>query len=222
MTGLRESKKRQTRSTIAQAAADLFRDRGFSAVTVDDVAAAANVSRQTVFNYFPTKEQMLFDREEEIEAALLALVHDQPDGASLVAAFRRHTRGFWERLAEVLTTGAEVHGFWEIVQASPALRDYAEASLGRQARRVGRELAHTWELPLDDPLCQALARTLCGVNAAILTTGLERLSAGEDHTPVVREMLAQADRAYDLLDHGLGVYTPSAPARPMHRPARPS
>ena len=222
MTGLRESKKRQTRSTIAQAAADLFRDRGFSAVTVDDVAAAANVSRQTVFNYFPTKEQMLFDREEEIEAALLALVRDQPDGASLVAAFRRHTRGFWERLAEVLTTGAEVHGFWEIVQASPALRDYAEASLGRQARRVGRELAHTWELPLDDPLCQALARTLCGVNAAILTTGLERLSAGEDHTAVVREMLAQADRAYDLLDHGLAMYTPSAPARPRRRPARPS
>ena len=51
------------------------------------------MSRQTVFNYFPTKEQMLFDREEEIEAALLALVRDQPDGASLVAAFRRHTAG---------------------------------------------------------------------------------------------------------------------------------
>ena len=223
MTGLRESKKRQTRSTIAQAAADLFRDRGFSAVTVDDVAAAANVSRQTVFNYFPTKEQMLFDREEEIEAALLALVRDQPDGASLVAAFRRHTRGILGAARRGRSPPwAEVHGFWEIVQASPALRDYAEASLGRQARRVGRELAHTWELPLDDPLCQALARTLCGVNAAILTTGLERLSDGEDHATVVREMLAQADRAYDLLDHGLAMYTPSAPTRPRRRPARPS
>jgi AcrR family transcriptional regulator len=207
MTGLREIKKRQTRSTIAQTAADLFRDRGFSAVTVDDVAAAANVSRQTVFNYFPTKEQMLFDREEEIEAALLALVRDQPDGASLVAAFRGHTRRFWERFAEVLSTGAETHGFWEIVQASPALRDYAEASVGRQARRVGQELAHTWELPPGDPLCQALARALCGVNAAILTTGLERLTAGEEHTVVVGDMLAQADRAYDLLEHGLGTFS---------------
>jgi AcrR family transcriptional regulator len=64
MTGLREAKKRRTRETIAQAAADLFHERGFAAVTIDDVASAANVSRQTVFNYFPTKEQMLFDRED--------------------------------------------------------------------------------------------------------------------------------------------------------------
>jgi AcrR family transcriptional regulator len=220
MTGLRESKKRQTRSAIAQAAAALFRDRGFSAVTVDDVAAAANVSRQTVFNYFPTKEQMLFDRDEEIEAALLALVRDQPDGAALVAAFRAHTRGFWDRLAEVLSSGTEVHGFWEIVQASPALRDYAEASFARQAQRVGQELAQAWELPPDDLLCQALARALCGVNVAILTARLGRLTAGEDHETVVGDMLAQADRAYDLLEHGLGVYTPSPAARPKRRSAR--
>src|SRR5581483_4208499 len=63
VTGLRETKKRRTRETIAQAAADLFHERGFAAVTVDDVARAADVSRQTVFNYFPSKEQMLFDRE---------------------------------------------------------------------------------------------------------------------------------------------------------------
>ncbi len=213
MTGLRETKKRQTRETIAQAAADLFRDRGFSAVTVDDVAAAANVSRQTVFNYFPTKEQMLFDRDEEIEAALLALVRDQSDGASLVGAFRQHTRGFWERFAEVLSTGAEIHGFWEVVQASPALRDYAEASFGRQAERVGQELARTWDRPLEDPLCQALARVLCGVNVAILTAGLDRLTAGEDHAVVVSDMLAHADQAYTLLEHGLAAYTPSPGGR---------
>lgn len=210
MTGLRESKKRQTRAAIAQAAADLFRDRGFAAVTVDDVAAAANVSRQTVFNYFPTKEQMLFDREEEIEAALLALVRDQADGASLVAAFRRHTRGFWERFAEALSTGVEFHGFWAIVRASPALRDYGEASFGRQAQHVGEEIARTWKRPPDDPLCQGLARALCGVNVAVLTCGLERLTAGEDHGTVVSEMLAQADQAYDLLEHGVAGYTPSS------------
>src|SRR5690349_3592412 len=86
MTGLRESKKRRTREAIAQAAADLFHERGFGAVTVDDVARAADVSRQTVFNYFPTKEQMLFDREDEVSAALLALVRGRRDGASLLAA----------------------------------------------------------------------------------------------------------------------------------------
>src|SRR5579875_3904658 len=98
MTGLRETKKQRTRETIARAAAGLFLERGFEAVTVEDVARAAEVSRQTVFNYFPTKEQMVFDREEEVAAALLALVADPPDGAALLDAFRRHTRSFWERL----------------------------------------------------------------------------------------------------------------------------
>lgn len=208
MSGLRESKKRRTREAIAQAAADLFRERGFDAVTVDDVARAADVSRQTVFNYFPTKEQMLFDREDEILAALLALVHGRTDGASLVDAFRAHTRGFWERFGQILREGGETHGFWEIARASPALRDYAEASFGRQARAVGEELARGWQRPADDALCHALARALCGVNAAILTCGLERLTAGEDHATVVGEMLERADQAYDLMEQGLGSYTP--------------
>jgi AcrR family transcriptional regulator len=213
MTGLRESKKRQTREAIAQAAADLFRERGFAAVTVDDVAAAANVSRQTVFNYFPTKEQMLFDREDEIEAALLALVRGRPDGTSLIAAFREHTRGFWERFADALATGGETHGFWEVVRATPALRDYGEASFGRQAQHVGEEIARTWDRPPDDPVCQGLARALCGVNVAVLTSGLERLTAGEDHAGVVSDMLNQAEQAYDLLEHGFAGYPPSRAIR---------
>lgn len=208
MSGLRETKKRRTREVIAQAAADLFHERGFAAVTVDDVARAADVSRQTVFNYFPTKEQMLFDREDERGDALLALVRDRPDGASLVAAFRRHTREFWERLGRILRDGGETHGFWEIVQDSPALLDYAEASFGRQSRSVGEALAREWNRPTDDPACHALARMLCGVNVAMLTCGLGRLTADEDHATVVRDMLAQADQAYDLLEHGLGRYSP--------------
>lgn len=208
MTGLRETKKRRTRETIAQAAADLFRERGFAAVTVDDVARAAEVSRQTVFNYFPTKEQMLFDREEEVGAALLRLVRGRADGAALVAAFRRHTRGFWQRFGRILRDGGQTDGFWEIVQASPALRDYAESSFGHQAQTVGEELAREWNRPLDDPVCHALARALCGVNVAILTCGLGRLTAGEDRATVISEMLAQADHAYDLLEHGLGQHVP--------------
>jgi AcrR family transcriptional regulator len=209
MTGLRETKKRLTRAAIAQAAADLFQERGFAAVTIEDVARAANVSRQTVFNYFPTKEQMLFDRQDEVTAALLALVHDHPDGASLVAAFRGHTRAFWVRFGRILREGGNTHGFWEIVQARPALRDYAEALFARQADEVGTELAREWGRPLDDPICHALARALCGVNAAILVAGLERLTAGEDSELVVPDLLARADEAYDLLEHGMRHYTAS-------------
>jgi AcrR family transcriptional regulator len=209
MTGLRETKKRRTREAIAQAAADLFLEHGFESVTVDDVARAADVSRQTVFNYFPTKEQMLFDREEEIGEALLALVAGQGDGASLVAAFRRHTREFWERFGAVLSGGGETHGFWEIVRASPALRDYAEASFGHQARRVGDALAQAWNRPPDDPTCHALARALCGVNVAFLMCGMDRLTDGEDAPTVVADMIAQSGEAYAALERGLGQYVPA-------------
>ncbi|HLI58249.1 MAG TPA: TetR family transcriptional regulator [Solirubrobacteraceae bacterium] len=210
MAGLRETKKRRTREAIAQAAADLFVERGFDAVTVEDVARAAGVSRQTVFNYFPTKEQMLFDREEEVGAALVALVADPADGAALVDAFRGHTRAFWERFGAVLDEGGDTHGFWEIVRSSPALRDYAEASAGRQAREVGAALARAWGQPPGDPMCEALARMLCGVNVAFLTRGLERLADGEDPRTVVAEMIARSGEAYDAVARGLARYAPRA------------
>ena len=204
MTGLREDKKRRTRESIAQAAVDLFAERGFDSVTVEDVARAADVSRQTVFNYFPTKEQMLFDRDPEVEAALVAAVRDRPAGTSPVDAFRGHTHRFWERMQSILNDGPLPHGFWEIVQASPALRDYAEATFARQARSVARALAQEHGRPDDDAISHAMARALCGVNAAILVSGLERLVAGEPPASVIQDTIVQADRAYDLLEHGLG------------------
>jgi AcrR family transcriptional regulator len=204
MTGLREDKKRRTRETIAQVAADLFAERGFESVTVGDVARAADVSRQTVFNYFPSKEQMLFDRDAEVEAALVAAVRDRAPGTSLLAAFRTHTQGFWARLQSVLDEGPLPHGFWEIVQRSPALRDYAEAMFARHAQAVARQLAQERGVADDDPVTHAIARALCGVNAAVLVSGLDRLVGGEAARRVTADMIAQASRAYDLLEHGLG------------------
>jgi AcrR family transcriptional regulator len=204
MTGLRERKKRETREAIAQAAADLFAERGFDAVTVDEVAAAADVSRQTVFNYFPTKEQMLFDRDAEVAAALVAAVRDRDPGVSLVDAFRAHTHAFWTRLEGAFVNGALPHGFWEIVQGNPDLRDYAEGTFARHARSIAGVLAAERGVSPDDVVCHALARLLCGVNAAVLVGGLDRLVAGAEPGRVVAELHAQADRAYDLLEDGLG------------------
>ena len=204
MPGLREDKKRRTRETIAQVAADLFAERGFESVTVGDVARAADVSRQTVFNYFPSKEQMLFDRDAAAEAALVAAVRDRAPGTSLLAAFRTHTQGFWARLQSVLDEGPLPHGFWEIVQRSPALRDYAEAMFARHAQAVARQLAQERGVADDDPVTHAIARALCGVNAAVLVSGLDRLVGGEAARRVTADMIAQASRAYDLLEHGLG------------------
>jgi AcrR family transcriptional regulator len=204
--GLRERKKRATREAIAQAAADLFAKHGFEAVTTDDVAREANVSRQTVFNYFPTKEALLFDRDAEMRDALVAAVRERPPGSSLVDAFRGHTRSFWKRMASLTSDGSAPHDFWGIVQSSPALRDRAELTFTRHAEAVAAALANERGVPPDDPGCNAIARVLCGINSAILTSGLHRVSAADpkDAPKIAKQMIAEADRAYDLVKDGFG------------------
>ena len=64
-TGLRELKKARTRRLIADTAARLFAERGYEHVSVSDVAREAEVAEQTVYNYFPTKEQLVTDRDQD-------------------------------------------------------------------------------------------------------------------------------------------------------------
>src|SRR5919197_6569618 len=87
--GLRERKKERTRAAIADAALELFRERGFDAVTVSEVARAADVSEGTVFNYFPTKEDLFYGRMETFEETLVEAVRRRPPGEAVLAAFHR-------------------------------------------------------------------------------------------------------------------------------------
>src|SRR5215213_9281362 len=86
--GLRERKKQQTRQAIADTARRLFSERGFDAVTVAEIARAADVAEKTVFNYFPTKEDLFYSRLEAFEEELLAAIRGRPGGESAIAAFR--------------------------------------------------------------------------------------------------------------------------------------
>src|SRR6266536_6662243 len=87
--GLRERKKQQTRELIAQTARRLFAERGFERVTVAEVARAADVSEQTVFNHFPTKEDLVYWRLGSFEEEMLATIRERPAGEPVLAAFRR-------------------------------------------------------------------------------------------------------------------------------------
>src|ERR1700721_3671123 len=86
--GLRERKKARTRRQIAETAARLFAERGYEHVAVTDVARAAEVAEQTVYNYFPTKEQLVTDREQQIQDRLCALIRSRPPGVTPAAAVR--------------------------------------------------------------------------------------------------------------------------------------
>ena len=85
--GLRERKKQQTRRAIADAAKRLFLERGFEQVSVAEVARAADVSEQTVFNYFPTKRTSCYERMDTFEHRLLAAVRERPEGETPLRAF---------------------------------------------------------------------------------------------------------------------------------------
>ena len=87
--GLRETKKLRMRGEIADQAMRLFATRGFDHVTVAEVAAAANVSEKTVFNYFPTKEDLFFDEVPQREAALIGAITNRGEGESILDSLRR-------------------------------------------------------------------------------------------------------------------------------------
>jgi hypothetical protein len=87
--GLRERKKARTRQAISDVATRLFVERGFDAVTVADVAEAADVSVKTVFNHFGSKEELFLDREPAVHATIVAAVTDRPPGRSTGRASRR-------------------------------------------------------------------------------------------------------------------------------------
>lgn len=201
--GLRARKKQQTRAAIAKAATELFAEHGFEAVTVEQIARTAGVARQTVFNYFDTKEEMLFDRDREVLTALVTAVRKRGSTAAPVEVFRAHTSAFWERIKSAAPGEASPADFWSVVESSPALRDHLEVVFARHARAVGIELARERGLPDDDASSHAIARALGAINSAILTCGLDRIARGGDPAVVAEQMLAEAERSYDLLEYGL-------------------
>src|ERR1700712_1031156 len=117
--GLRERKKRATRDAIAATARRLFAARGFEAVTVAEVAAAAEVSEKTVFNHFATKEDLVFAGGEERLAQLQVAIAERPAGTAILDVFRANTEAM---LGAVAAGAAGDHLVVpRIVRDSPAL-----------------------------------------------------------------------------------------------------
>src|SRR6201985_515871 len=86
--GLRERKKAHTRRVIADAAARLFAERGYEQVAVRDVASGSDVSEQTVYNYFQTKEQLVTDLDQEFQDQVSRLIRTRAPGTTPAAAIR--------------------------------------------------------------------------------------------------------------------------------------
>ena len=202
---LRERKKAETRTRIADVATGLFAQRGFHAVTVGEIAEVAGVAKQTVFNYFPQKEDLVFDRAAEIEAAILATLRERDEGTTAVDAFRAFVRAFWGRIA-TLSPDRPQAGFFSLIHDTPALRTYGREVTARGLDRLAEAIAEEARAEPGDLRPRALAAALLGTQSAVFDAALPRLAAGEHPKAFIDELLARADEAYDLLADGFGDY----------------
>jgi AcrR family transcriptional regulator len=169
--GRRERKKAQTRKALSDAALELFLDRGYEKVGVKEVADAADVSVTTLFKYFPSKEALVFDQDEDIEEALVGAVHGRPPGFTVVDALREHLL----RLAE----SAPSDEFLSLIESEPALRDYARRMWMRHETTLARAIAQEMGAPEDDVTCAALARFALASRELILAHEHPRRAAEE-------------------------------------------
>ena len=203
--GLRERKKQRTRQAIAETAFRLFDERGFEHVTVAEVARAADVSEGTVFNYFPTKEDLFYAQMEDFEATLLEHVRDRPAGEPVSAAFarallERSGRLAQEERAELIAKAGRT------IDASPSLQAREREVVERTTRALAALLAdETAARPTDaEPL--AVAAALTGVQRALTICVRANILAGRRGPKLAAEVRAQARRAFARLDEGLADY----------------
>jgi len=136
--GMRDRKKARTRALIREQALRLFAEQGFEATTVEQIAAAAEVSPSTFFRYFPAKENVLTD--DGIDALVMAFSREQPPGLGQVAAVRAAVASALAALpaAERARFGASARLGWSLHQTGEIARTI-EALAGAVGQRAGRE-----------------------------------------------------------------------------------
>ncbi|MFE9773873.1 TetR family transcriptional regulator [Streptomyces sp. NPDC005931] len=194
-TGLRERKKRRMYQVLSDTAVRLFLERGFDAVSVAEVAAAAEVSKPTLFRYFPAKEDLVLYRiaDHEDEAARVA-----GQGPAPLDALRRHFLTGLERCDPVtgLNDGPEVLAFHTLLYGTPALVARLHGYLERSEAALAEALGSGLEARLAAGQIIAVRRILAREN-------WRRIAAGERVADVRPDAVRAAERAFDQLAAGL-------------------
>jgi len=203
--GLRERKKQQTRQEIFEASQRLFAKHGFEAVTVAAIARAADVSAMTVFNYFPTKEDLFYSRLEAFEEELLSAVHQRQPGESALAAFGRFMsvpRGLLA--SEDPDVVEQLAAIVRVIADSPSLLAREQQIYARYTASLSAVLAEESGAHTDDVRPWVIANTLIGVHQALVEYSRREILAGTRNPELLRRVRRQTRRALDLLAQGLG------------------
>ncbi|MGW1781169.1 TetR family transcriptional regulator [Streptomyces sp. NPDC002143] len=195
---LRERKKVAAWRAIRTAALQLFEERGFEAVSVEEIAAAANVSRSTFFNYFASKEAVVFDQDPEQRDHWRAIMADRPADEPLWDSLTAILVGFNELLGDRIPLQRRLR------DRSPALAQSSWDVVGEQFLTDVREWT-TSHAPEGDPMTAALQLNLA---FAAQTTAYQTWGADESFDDYLRRL------KYCLHQAGTGATSPPASTPP--------
>ena len=197
--GLRAYKRERTRDAIADAAISLFLARGFDQVPVADIAARAEVSKPTLFRYFPAKEDLVLHRIADHNGEAARLVRGRPPGVSPLAALHRHFLDGLDRRDPVtgLNDHPEVLAFHEMVFTTPSLAGRLNQYTLDDEEALAAALG-------GDITARLLAAQVLVVQRVLARANWQKLVAGRTAVDVRPEAVADADRAFALLQNGIG------------------
>ena len=218
--GLRELNKDQTRQSIADTAWRLFADRGFDRVTVAEVAREAQVAPATVFNYFPTKEDLFFFRLEAYGARVVEEVGARPPGEPALSAFRRALLTSGGLLAQLEGGDPDalerLRAVSRMIAASPPLQARERRALNGYADALAALLAAETGAARDDLEARVAANALVGVQRALIDYVRRRVLADERLDRLAVDVRRLGNRAFALLAGGVGDYA----VKPARRAGR--
>ncbi|MET7638489.1 helix-turn-helix domain-containing protein [Streptomyces sp. NPDC005438] len=161
--GRRERKKRETRHRISDIATAMFVERGFDRVTIAEIAEEADVSVNTVYNYFPSKEDLFFDRAEEMIDRPSRVVRERAPGVSAARALLDHYRAeYSDRDHPALRAGYQP--FMRCVRETPSLMARVFVMQQRAFARLADTLREEVGAEPDDPMPDLVAHQLVQVS----------------------------------------------------------
>ncbi|MFE2634266.1 TetR/AcrR family transcriptional regulator [Streptomyces scopuliridis] len=199
--GLRERKKQQRYREISDAAIRLFLTKGFDGVSVAEVAAAAEISKPTLFRYFPTKEDLALHRFADHEDEAARVVAGRPDGVRPLDALRLHfLAGLGRRDPVTGLNGAdEVLAYHRLLYGTPSLVARLYGYQRRSEAALARALGGGIEGALGSGQIIAVQRVLAEEN-------WRRITAGESVEEVYPDAVAAAELAFGQLRSGLNIW----------------
>ncbi len=190
----RTRKRLATRQSISDTATRLFLERGFDAVTIDDIAEAADVGRMTVFNHFPRKEDMFFDREEEIQTLAFDAVRNRGSGVTPVAATRNLAHDLVAKDHEFVMLSADTSWFIATAMKSEALKARAREMRDDFVRALAKVLAEVVGQPIDDPNAHLAAGLIVSTWAVGVAEAQKVFDRTRDAAEAKRCLLELVDR----------------------------